>query len=192
MKWSPLLHRSARMLSLALIMTVPASFAEEFGVADWGQDAVTIRDQERRPDLTPIGETDYLIYRANLPGVDETRLVYQFENGRLGTGRFIFTARPGSPTDTWLDQFNAVRSLITQQYGDPARQSTLYRPGIDQIPPSEWANALQNDNLILKTRWETDTSVLVQQLAWNGDRPHHQIIYRPARAADALTPAMPF
>jgi hypothetical protein len=175
----------AALLCLGLTFLAPVTFAEAFGVASWGENLMSIRDQEQRPNLTPMGETDYLVYQASLPGIDETRLVYQFNDRQLTTGRFLFTARQGSPVEDWIDQFRTVRSLISQQYGEPVRQQVLQPAGAAPIEPSGWAAALRNDTLILKSYWQTETTILIQQLTWNGNRPHHQIIYRPTSTADA-------
>lgn len=178
--------RPLRQACLALgllIVTLPA-VAEDFGVATWGQSAMAVRDLEQRPNLTPLTERDYLIYEASLPGINRTRLVYQFEDGRLETGRFIFSVAPGSPTSAWLDQFETVRALITQQYGEPAQQQVLQPAGSANNPPANWSDALERDALILKTQWRTDQTLITQQLAWNGSRPHHQIIYLPVNGVD--------
>lgn len=171
-------------LCFSFLVITPLAVAEDFGVADWGQSAVAVRDLEQRPNLTPLTERDYLVYQASLPGIDTTRLVYQFEDGRLETGRFIFSADPASPTDAWLTQFENVRALITQQYGEPVQQQVLQPPGAADIAPNGWSAALERDELILKTQWRTSQTLITQQLAWNGNRPHHQIIYHPANGED--------
>lgn len=175
---------SQAWLALGLLIVTPLASAEDFGVANWGQNAMAVRDLEQRPNLTPLTERDYLIYEASLPGIHRTRLIYQFEDGRLETGRFIFSVAPGSPTSTWLDQFETVRALITQQYGEPAQQQVLQPAGSANNPPDNWSDALQRDAIILKTQWRTDQTLITQQLAWNGSRPHHQIIYLPANGVD--------
>ena len=130
---------SQAWLALGLLIVTPLASAEDFGVANWGQNAMAVRDLEQRPNLTPLTERDYLIYEASLPGIHRTRLIYQFEDGRLETGRFIFSVVPGSPTSTWLDQFETVRALITQQYGEPAQQQVLQPAGSANNPPDNWS-----------------------------------------------------
>lgn len=171
-------------LALSLLIVTPLAGAEDFGVANWGQSAMAVRDLEQRPNLTPLSERDYLIYEASLPGINRTRLVYQFEDGRLETGRFLFNVAPGSPTNVWLEQFESVRALITQQYGEPAHQQVLQPTGSSNNPPDNWSDALERDAVILKTQWRTDQTLITQQLAWNGSSPHHQIIYLPVNGVD--------
>lgn len=180
-------------LCFGLLIIAPLASAEDFGVANWGESAIAVRDLEQRPNLTPLTERDYLVYQASLPGIDNTRLVYQFEDGRLVTGRFIFSADPASPTDVWLTQFESVRALITQQYGEPSQQQVLQPPGAADIAPNGWSDALERDELILKTQWRASQTLITQQLAWNGNRPHHQIIYHPVDGEDrSASGASPF
>lgn len=178
---SLILLRIALLTSVTL-MTAFTAQAADFGVATWGQDAMSVRDLEQRPNLTPIGETRYLVYEASLPGIPETRLVYQFDNNQLVEGRFIFKASALSPTSIWLNHFQTVRTLIGQQYGEPERQSVLRPAEAAPISALERATALENDTLILKTFWHTESAQLIHQLAWNGSEPHHQLIYRPVSA----------
>ncbi|MEX2366439.1 MAG: hypothetical protein WD601_07505 [Pseudohongiellaceae bacterium] len=180
-------------LCLGLLTIMPATFAEDFGVATWGQSAMTVRDLEQRPNLTPLTERDYLVYQASLPGIENTRLIYQFEDGLLRTGRFIFSADPASPAAAWLTQFETVRALITQQYGEPVQQQVLQPTGTTGIAPDNWSNALERDALILKTQWLADQTLISQQLAWKENRPHHQVIYHPLDGQDlSNTETSPF
>lgn len=179
------MNRQGRTASLVgLLLVLPLAAAEDFGVADWGQNSMAVRDLEQRPNLTPLSEGDYLIYEASLPGIDRTRLIYQFDNGRLETGRFIFGVDSQRPISAWLDQFETVRTLITQQYGEPASQEALRPPGSPDTAAQNRSDALADDALILKTRWRTEQTLITQQLAWNGTEPHHQIIYHPINGTD--------
>lgn len=170
--------RSALWLVLALLPAL--AMAEDFGRASWGDDLNEVRQAETRPNRTPMGEDGYLIYEAQLPDIHFTRLVYQFTQGQLAQGRFLFRPQPDSPPQAWIDQFEQVRHLISRQYGDPQADEVLTPANVTTTPEKmDWAQALSNDQLILKTRWQTERTELIQQLAWAGNRPYHQVIYRP-------------
>lgn len=169
-----------RVFVALLCVALPAlALAEDFGQAQWGATPNEVRQAETRPNRTPFGETGYLIYEAQLPDIQVTRLVYQFTAGQLSQGRFLFRPSPEAPVQAWIDQFEQVRHLISRQYGEPSAEEVL-TPTVDVSPARiDWATALSEDRLILKTRWVTERTELVQQLAWAGDRPYHQVIYRP-------------
>ena len=175
-----------RLLCSLLLLALPAlAAAEDFGQALWGASPDEVRQAETRTNRTPFGETGYLIYEAQLPDIEVTRLVYQFTAGQLSQGRFLFRPAPEAPMQSWIDQFEQVRHLISRQYGEPSSEEVL-TPTAGAAPEQmDWATALSEDRLILKTRWQTDRTELIQQLAWAGNRPYHQVIYRP------LTPVSP-
>lgn len=166
------------LLTFALLLPIQ-TLAEDFGQGSWGDSLDAVRQAETRANRTPLGEEGYLIYEASLPDIHYTRLVYQFEGGQLSRGRFLFQPAPDSVTQAWIEQFRRVRELITRQYGEPSATEALTPDAAAEPDPADWAEALTNDRLILKTRWQTERTELVQQLAWNGGRPHHQVIYRP-------------
>lgn len=173
----------SRLLIITALLVHPGVvLAENFGAADWGMSPEAVRQAETRPNRTPIGVSDYLIYEASLPDIHRTRLVYQFQDGGLSTGRFLFEPEPDAAPAAWIEQFERIRSLIGQQYGEPVATEVLQADPTAELTPADWPGALSNDRLILKTRWRTDETILVQQLAWNQDGPHHQVIYRPVNS----------
>lgn len=167
------------LLSLMGFGVAAAAQATEFGVADWGDMRESVLNREERTNRTPLGTSDYLIFEADLPGVHWTRIVYQFGDGQLQQGRFLFQTADSAPTQAWIHQFEQVKALISQQYGAPRSEHHLTPTGSGELPPGQWATALEADRLILKTTWVTEHTEIVQQLAWNGSTPHHQVIYRP-------------
>lgn len=173
--------RLGRLLVKLLIATalVGGVTAADFGVAQWGDSLGEVRDRETLPNLTPLSASDYLIYEVTLPGIHRVRLVYEFENGRLHQGRFLFWPVDGAPASAWINQFDQVQSLLSQQYQQPDQRQTLSPEGISPPSPAHWAQALEADQLILKNLWQLEGTHIVQQLAWRDQSPHHQAIYRP-------------
>lgn len=170
------------LLYAALCLLSAHASAANFGVADWGMTPDQVKSLETRDNLTPFGVTDYLIYRIDLPGIDETRLVYQFESGQLTAGRFLF--RTSSPLNTQraYDQYLTVKAMMTERYGPANTDRTLYRDAkteSDVLTATELANELASDRVIFKSSWRSPTATLEHQLAWNQTRPHHQLYYRP-------------
>lgn len=177
--------RSSLIATVFTLALAGAAQAEAFGVADWGDSRQSVLNREERTNRTPLGVTDYLIFEANLPSVSKTRMVYQFEQGELVRGRFLFEPPENAPTQAWVDQFDQVKTLISQQYGSPRSEHQLRPTGSTDLAPGDRAPALEADRLILKTRWVDNGTEIVQQLAWNEDRPHHQVIYRPMGSTDS-------
>lgn len=169
-----------RWLKALLVMLLASTaVAADFGVAHWGASMGEVREQETLTNLTPLGASDYLIYEVELPGVHRTRLVYEFENGRLYQGRFLFWPEEDAALSAWISQFDQVSHMLSHQYQSPDQRQILSPEGINQPSPAHWAQALQADQLILKNHWRLNDTHIVQQLAWREQQPHHQAVYRP-------------
>ncbi|TXR53418.1 hypothetical protein [Reinekea thalattae] len=154
------------------------SLANDFGVADWGMSIEEVKALETRPNLTPFGADGYLIFSVAIKGIDHSRLIYQFEDGVLTEGRFLFQPMNKGDFNRALEQYYTVRSFISAQYGQPYSDETLYKkPAMasSQVTGED----LAADNVILKTAWRSESSSLQHQLAWYKNQPHHQIHYRP-------------
>jgi hypothetical protein len=153
--------------------------AADFGVANWGMTMEDVKQLETRSNLTPFSKNDYLIYSVKLPGIESARIVYQFSNGQLVHGRFIFS--PSNPLNVTMavNHYQSIKTLMTRQYGPPNSDEMLT---IDNtvFAPENTANELASNRLILKSSWQSSTSTISHQLAWNNDKPHHQLHYKPS------------
>lgn len=159
-------------------------FAQDFGVAHWGMTEAEIQQLELRPNLTPFQATNYLIYQVDISGVQQARLVYQFQNGQLAEGRFLFRTVPKHDANQAIQHWQVINDMMTRQYGPPMQQQILSKDGNTQgINDNDWANELASDRLILKQSWQTATTLIQHQLAWSGNHPHHQLWYRPISSA---------
>lgn len=177
------------LTALLFALSLPAHIsAADFGVADWGMTPDQIKQLETRSNLTPFTENSYLIYEVNLRGIDRTRLVYQFQNGRLSEGRFIFyTANPVDFSRA-ASQYRQIVQMMSSQYGPPQLNQQIQRPSSAMtVDTLSIANELAADRLILKTQWRTDSAIMTHQLAWNSNRPHHQIHYLPVSSGSPPT-----
>lgn len=171
-------QRLATRLCIALVCVAsPLSFATDFGVATWGMSYDEIKQLETRSNLTPFGETDYLVYVVELPNIDSARIVYQFQNNQLIEGRFIFETIPLNIARS-IEQYRNVSMLMSSKFGAAKTNETITNNGMPlNSSLASLAQALAADSVIFKSSWQTPTTRLVHQLAWNTDKPHHQIHY---------------
>jgi hypothetical protein len=170
---------SLRAFFISALLLNPL-FAADFGVADWGMSPDEVKNLETRSNLTPFGVTDYLIFSLNLPGIEKTRIVYQFKNSQLVEGRFLFMTMNPLDITTSLVQYSTIKTMMSGQYGPPNVDKTLTPTNDDTMASlNAPANELASDRLILKTSWSSQSAKIQHQLAWNIDRPHHQLHYVP-------------
>ena len=167
-----------RTIGLFLLLTIcwPA-WAQDFGVAVWGQSRDWIQQNETNLDLTPKNNTDYLVYRTNIAGIQNVRLVYWFQDDLLEKGGFLFT---DVRTDAIaaVKQFDKIAQTITGIYGNPIENNLLWQDGYANKNGSK-PIALFNDALIMQTVWQTPTTIIRQQLANKEGQFMHQLIYTP-------------
>jgi hypothetical protein len=154
--------------------------AADFGEAAWAMSPAEIRALESRLNLTPIGELDYLIYQADIPGVEQARIVYQFKDLMLIEGRFIFSTNDPLNIQQAVDQYQQILELMNSQYGPAVGKQVLTSQSAEAQPASaDYASELAADRLILKSTWRSPSAIVHHQLAWQLKQPHHQLVYKP-------------
>lgn len=174
-------HTLSLAQTLCALLLFSVANAADFGVAHWGMSMDEVKNLESRSNVTPFGEMNYLIFKVDLAGIEQTRIVYQFQNDRLVEGRFLF--RPTSMMDVRaaVRHYQTIKTMISNQYGPPNTDQVLTasNDGMMDIAPESYANELASDRLILKSSWSAPTAMLKHQLAWNASKPHHQLHYMP-------------
>jgi len=182
------LVRTARQSLYRVLLLVCATgfgslYAADFGVAQWGMTLTEVKTLESRANLTPFDQQDYLIYQVALTGIEQARIVYQFSNQSLVSGRFIFSTNDPFNIAQALVQYQQITSLMSSQYGPPNRDQVLTNPVSRQAPAAaDYANELASDRLILKSAWRSPSATIQHQLAWQVTQPNHQLVYLPIRA----------
>ncbi|WP_428240881.1 hypothetical protein [Gynuella sp.] len=153
------------------------AWAQDFGVAVWGQSRQWIMENETNLDLTPPDEENYLVYQANISGIQNVRLVYWFSDGLLIKGGFLFT-NVRTDAIAAVNQFDKIAKTITGIYGQPDESNQLWQ---EDYPNKNGSIpiALFDDGLILQTVWHTSTTIIRQQLANKEGKFMHQLIYSP-------------
>lgn len=173
-------HRVTAFI-VALFFWLPVNgYASDFGVAKWGMTQSEVLNLETRPNLTPFNSDGYLIYELQMPGIYKSRIIYQFDNGTLTQGRFLFSPMNERDAQSALTNYQTIKVRLSDQYGPPNNDDVITREqnGMAMMPQS-MANELAADRLILKSSWRSQTADIQQQLAWDGRQPHHQLHYRP-------------
>ena len=180
----------ARLFIFAGIwLCASAATAADFGVAEWGMSLEQVKHLETRSNLTPFAETNYLIYMVSLNGIDQARIVYQFKQDRLVEGRFIFRTENPLDSQRAIEQYQQIKDMMTDQYGPPNTDFIL-TPDNSTPAPSEFANELASDRLILKSSWRSATATMQQQLAWHNNQPSHQLHYVPTNDMADMNPTL--
>jgi hypothetical protein len=168
------------VLLLVGTMGLGSLYAADFGAAQWGMSLAEVKTLESRTNLTPFGQQDYLIYKVVLSGIEQARIVYQFSNRTLVSGRFTFSTNDPLNIEQALAQYQQITSRMSSQYGPPDQDQVLTNKNTGEAPAAaDYARELAADRLILKSSWQSASATIRQQLAWQLTQPNHQLVYLP-------------
>lgn len=132
----------------------------------WGQSQETVRRSitgEIQRD-----ELEALVYARALSdhGVLEG---YDFRDGRLVRGQYLFLQRPVNGLNEFIDYYTAVKRSLIASYGPPEEDQTIWHNDLYQPLPEYWGVAVQIGHLHYAARWETPEGTISIELTGN----HH-------------------
>lgn len=113
---------------------------------------------------------------------------YDFREGSLVRGRYVFLQRPVNGLNEFIDCYAAVKQSLSARYGAPAQDHTIWNNELYQPLPDYWGVAVQIGHLRYAATWETADGDITIELTGN----HHSrlmIEYRSRGFADSLQAA---
>lgn len=148
--------------------------------AQWGtsQDAVRARlhGELEREDGSALITTGTLLDHGVVEG-------YDFRDGTLVRGQYVILQRPVNGLNEFIEYYAAVKESLTQTYGRPNRDETIWENDLYQPLPDYWGIAVQLGHLRYLANWTTPDGVITVELTGN----HHSrlmIEYRSRTFAD--------
>lgn len=131
----------------------------------WGQNQTTLR--EAVPGHLVQDGQGKLIYSRMLAnhGVLEG---YDFRDGSLVRGQYLFLQRPINRLNEFIDYYNAVKRALTDSYGTPTQDQVLWENDLYQPLPDYWGVAVMIGYLRYAATWETSEGTIA--IALTGDR----------------------
>ena len=131
----------------------------------WGQDQTALR--EAVSGHLVQGDQGKLIYSRTLAahGVLEG---YDFRDGSLVRGQYLFLQRPINRLNEFIDYYDAVKRALTDSYGTPTQDQTVWENDLYQPLPDYWGVAVMIGYLRYTATWETSEGTIA--IALTGDR----------------------
>lgn len=131
----------------------------------WGQNQTTLR--EAVTGNLVQDDQGKLIYSRTLAdhGVLEG---YDFRDGSLVRGQYLFLQRPINRLNEFIDYYDAVKHALTDSYGTPTHDQTLWENDLYQPLPDYWGVAVMIGYLRYTATWETADGTISIELT--GDR----------------------
>ncbi len=129
--------------------------------AQWGTSEEAVRDRvggklEREDSHT-------LVYSRILFGHD-TLEGYDFRDGALVRGQYVLLQRPVNGLNEFIDYYAAVKASLTETYGAPRTDHTIWDNDLYQPLPDYWGVAVQIGHLRYAATWSTSAGDLVLEL----------------------------
>jgi hypothetical protein len=94
---------------------------------------------------------------------------YDFREGSLVRGRYLFLQRPINRLNEFIDYYAAVKQALIDSYGTPTQDQVLWENDLYQSLPDYWGVAVMIGYLRYGATWETSEGTITATLT-GGDR----------------------
>ena len=165
---------------LSIIGFSTQSLAADFATSNWGTTQQSIIDVETRENTTPAGNQNFLVYNGEVSIFKKTNIVYLFENNLLTDGYFDFLDEHILFQD-YTEDYLVIQKQLSKKYELPISNEQIWHPDAQILPKDQWGSAIANDDLILKSIWQTQNSTITLQLSYQHNRIHHLLSYQSKR-----------
>ena len=148
----------------------------------WGSSPAALRDQVTgdiaRDEREALVVAGYFADHGVLEG-------YDFREGSLVAGQYVLLQRPVNGLNEFIDYYHALKTALTEQYGQPGEDQTLWSNDLYQPLPDYWGIAVQMGHLRYAASWNTSDGIVTVELTGN----HHSRLKIEYRSAAALEPS---
>jgi hypothetical protein len=111
---------------------------------------------------------------------------YDFREGSLVRGRYVCLQRPVNGLNEFLDYYTAVKQSLTDAYGTPKEDMTVWENDLYQPLPDYWGIAVQMGHLHYAAIWDTADGTMSIELTGN----HHSRLTIEYRSRAFVDPAL--
>lgn len=110
---------------------------------------------------------------------------YDFREGSLIAGQYLVLQRPVNGLNEFIDYYRALKTSLTEHYGQPGEDRTVWTNDLYQPLPDYWGIAVQMGHLRYAASWNTPDGMITIELTGN----HHSRLTINYRNAASLEPS---
>lgn len=110
---------------------------------------------------------------------------YDFREGALIAGQYLLLQRPVNGLNEFIDYYHALKTSLTELYGQPGEDRTVWTNDLYQPLPEYWGIAVQMGHLRYTASWNTADGLVTVELTGN----HHSRLMIEYRSAASLEPS---
>jgi hypothetical protein len=94
---------------------------------------------------------------------------YDFQEGSLVAGQYLVLQRPVNGLNEFIDYYGALKTSLTNTYGRPTEDQSVWKNDLYQPLPDYWGIAVQMGHLRYAASWNTPDGTITIELTGN----HH-------------------
>lgn len=148
----------------------------------WGSSPKTLRDQVTGEIERDEREALVVARQFADHGVLEG---YDFHEGSLIAGQYLVLQRPVNGLNEFIDYYQALKTSLTDTYGHPTEDQSIWSNDLYQPLPDYWGIAVQMGHLRYLATWDTADGIITIELTGN----HHSRLAIDYRSTASLTPS---
>lgn len=150
--------------------------------AHWGSSPTSLRDtvtgEIERDERETLVVAKYFADHDILEG-------YDFREGSLVAGQYLVMQRPVNGLNEFIDYYQAIKTSLTEHYGQPSEDLIVWSNDLYQPLPDYWGVAVQLGQLRYAASWTTSDGLVTVELTGN----HHSRLAITYRNAASLEPS---
>lgn len=140
----------------------------------WGMSMEEVKKVETSKLLEE--KPDLMNYQDSVNGLD-TWVLYIFVDNRLVRAGYYFIERHSNKTD-YISDYKTLDKSLTQKYGRPVHEDTIWKNDLYQDDPEDWGMALSVGHLVMLEKWETLETIVEHVLSGDNFDIIHVVNYR--------------
>ena len=110
---------------------------------------------------------------------------YDFQEGSLIAGQYLVLQRPVNGLNEFIDYYHALKMSLSEHYGQPSEDRTVWTNDLYQPLPDYWGIAVQMGHLRYAASWNTPDGIITIELTGN----HHSRLVIDYRSTASLDPS---
>lgn len=174
------------VLGIILILSVPLmgqNQGEEeytFRNTRWGMSKSEVIEKEGEPDFynddPPTVHEAFLGYSEMNVGSLEAVLYYSFIEDKLVDSVYGFEESYNNK-NKYIEDFERIKRILTDKYGSPEQDKERWRDDLYKDKPSRHGFAVSIGDLVYRTRWETEETIIEMVLLGDNYEISHNLYY---------------
>ncbi len=142
----------------------------------WGMNKAQVVRIEGSPDyLENSGGLDIIQYPQKIMNMD-CMIGYVFAENKLAKAKYSFLANH-KDSNQYILEFEKIRDILTQKYGKPEDEKTLWQNTVYQNDRSKWGLALSQGHLEMNAFWQDSETEIELRLYGEQSRVFLVVLY---------------